>query len=113
LSDVLNGDPNKILTLPTNPNDATFGNWISFYPYFSYNYVTSSLIRLQEVNLTYNVPRKWLNKVNMHGAQLIIQGNNLHTWLFNKTGIDPDFPISNYGVAKPRAQYTFGIKFQL
>jgi TonB-linked SusC/RagA family outer membrane protein len=113
LSDVLNGDPNKILTLPTNPNDATFGNWISFYPYFSYNYVTSSLIRLQEVNLTYNLPRKWLNKINMHGAQLIVQGNNLHTWLFNKTGIDPDFPITNLGVAKPRAQYTFGIKFQL
>jgi TonB-linked SusC/RagA family outer membrane protein len=113
LSSVLNGDPSKILTLPSNPNDATFGNWISFYPYFSYNYVTSSLIRLQEVNLTYSVPRKWSNKIDVHGAQLILQAANLYTYLFNKSGIDPDYPILNTGTVKPRPQYTIGIKFQL
>jgi TonB-linked SusC/RagA family outer membrane protein len=112
LSSVLNGDPNTILTLPTNPS-TSINSWISFYPYFTYNYVTSSLIRLQEANLTYNLPHKWLNKVSIHSAQLIAQGNNLYTYLFNKTGIDPDYPITNYGTVKPRAQFTLGIKFQL
>jgi TonB-linked SusC/RagA family outer membrane protein len=112
LSSVLNGDPNSILTLPTNPS-TSINSWISFYPYFSYNYVTSSLIRLQEANLSYNLPHRWLNKVNIHSAQLIAQGNNLYTYLFNNTGIDPDYPITNYGTVKPKPQYTLGIKFQL
>ncbi|WP_169472191.1 SusC/RagA family TonB-linked outer membrane protein [Pedobacter hiemivivus] len=116
LSKVLNGDPNQILTLPSNPNDATFGSWITFYPYLSYNYVTSSLIRLQEFNLSYNIPTKLLNKINVRGAQLLFQGNNVYTWLANDTGIDPDYPtgsINGFGTVRPRAQYTFGIKFQL
>lgn len=112
LSSVLNGDPNSILTLPANPS-TSINSWISFYPYFSYNYVTSSLMRLQEANLSYNLPQSWLNRVNIHSAQLIAQGNNLYTYLFNKTGIDPDYPITNYGTVKPKPQYTLGIKFQL
>ncbi|GGI25286.1 SusC/RagA family TonB-linked outer membrane protein [Pedobacter mendelii] len=116
LSKVLNGDPNQILTLPSNPNDATFNSWITFYPYLSYNYVSSSLIRLQELNLSYNIPAKLLNKVHVRGAQLTFQGNNLYTWLANDTGIDPDYPtnpLTGFGTVRPRAQYTFGIKFQL
>jgi TonB-linked SusC/RagA family outer membrane protein len=112
LSKVLNGDPNTILTMPTNPNDATYGNWISFFPYFSYNYLNASLMRMQEMNLTYNIPVRWLSRAHIHGAQLIVQGNNLFTILANKVGQDPDYPTGGNTV-RPAAQYTFGVKFEL
>lgn len=110
LADVLNGDPNTILTLPTAPNDITYGTWGNFFPYFSYNYLNSSLLRMQEVNLTYNIPQRWISRIRMHSAQVILQGNNLFTILANKTGEDPEYPI---GTVKPLAQYTLGIKFEL
>ena len=114
LSGVLNGDPNTILTLPTNPNDITYGTWINFYPNFSYNYLNASLLRMQEINLTYNLPLKWISRVGFHNASVIVQANNVFTILANKTGEDPDYPkgATNIG-AKPKAQYTFGVKFDL
>ncbi|QEC78517.1 SusC/RagA family TonB-linked outer membrane protein [Mucilaginibacter ginsenosidivorax] len=110
LSSVLNGDPSKILTLPADPNTYSYGNWIGYYPYLSYNYLNANLARLQELNLSYNLPKQLLSKLSVHGAQLILQGNNLYTVLANKTGEDPEYPI---GTIKPSAQYTFGIKVEL
>ncbi|GGH09483.1 SusC/RagA family TonB-linked outer membrane protein [Mucilaginibacter phyllosphaerae] len=110
ISAVLNADPSKMLTLPTDPNTYSYGNWIGYYPYLSYNYVNANLARLQEVNLSYNISRQLLSKLGVHGAQLTLQGNNLYTVVANKTGEDPEYPI---GTIKPRAQYTFGIKVEL
>ncbi len=110
LAEVLAADPATMLTLPTNPNDATYGGWVNFYPYLSYNYLSSSLLRMQEVNLTYELPRALVSKVNVGGVRLMVQGNNLFTILANNTGQDPLYPV---GTVKPRAQYTFGLKLDL
>ncbi|GGI23734.1 SusC/RagA family TonB-linked outer membrane protein [Pedobacter mendelii] len=110
LSNVLSGDPATMLTLPSNPNDYSYGSWIGYYPYLSYNYLNANLARLQEVNLSYSLPKRLTSKINVQNVQLTIQGNNLYTVLANSTGEDPEYPI---GTIRPRAQYTFGIKVEL
>ena len=69
---------------------------------------------MQEINLTSNLPLKWISRVGFHNASVIVQANNVFTILANKTGEDPDYPkgAANIG-ARPKAQYTFGIKFEL
>lgn len=109
VSDVLNGDPNMILPMPSDPNFGLY-NYNGFNPYLDYNYLNAGVIRMQEVSVSYNLPKKWLSKINMHGIQLIAQGNNLFSILANKTGEDPEYKI---GTIKPRAQYTFSLKFEL
>lgn len=110
LASVLNGDPNKILTLPTDPNDPNYSGWYNTYRTLNYNYLSADLARLQEVSISYNLPKPLLSKLNIKGVQLIAQGNNLYTWLANDRGEDPEFALGNM---KPRAQYTLGINVKL
>jgi hypothetical protein len=109
IGEVLNADPTKIVPLPSNPNDFTF---YSYYEtqYLTYNYVSADLARLQELNLSYNVPRRVLSKLNIRNAQLILQGNNLYTWLANDAKEDPEYLKRTI---RPRALYTFGVKIEL
>jgi TonB-linked SusC/RagA family outer membrane protein len=110
LSSVLNGDPAKILTLPSDPNDATYSGWGNTFRYLNYNYLSANLARLQELSISYNLPQSVRSKFKIKGAQLIVQGNNLYTWLANNRGEDPEYL---FGSLKPRAQYTFGINVKL
>ncbi len=115
VSKVLNGDPNKILTLPTDPNFQNYSAWIAYDRYLNYSYVSANLARLQELNISYNIPKRLLSKAGVKGAQLTAQGNNLYSWFANKTGEDPEYPENSglNGNLRPRAQYTLGIKVEL
>ncbi|MBC7935871.1 MAG: hypothetical protein H7Y86_11025, partial [Rhizobacter sp.] len=73
-------------------------------------YVSANLARLQEVNISYNLPRKLLSKVNIRNAQILVQGNNLYTWLANDAKEDPEYLKRTL---RPRALYTFGVKIEL
>ena len=108
VNDVLNGDPSKIVPLPANPNSFAYYGYYNAN-YLDYNYLNANLARLQEVNLSYNLPAKLISKLNIRSVQLTAQGNNLYTWLANKTGEDPEYTIGNI---KPRALYTFGLKVE-
>lgn len=108
LSEVVNGDPNKVVPMPLNDNEPRFYFWDRFYPYLSYLVESASHVRMQEMNLTYRVPTKLLQKAKLMGdIRLFAQANNMFTILANKYGEDPEFPK---GGMKPQAQYTFGAR---
>ena len=109
-SEVVNGDPMKTVPLPLNINEARFYFWDRFYPYLSYLVESASHVRMQEINLTYNLPKNLLKKVNINRLQIYAQCNDLFTIRANKFGEDPEYPI---GTQKPQPKFTFGIKFDL
>lgn len=108
LSEVVNGDMMEIVPLPQNENEPRYYFWSRFYPYMSYLTENASHIRMQEINLTYNVPESLLARVNLDSRpQIYIQGNDLFTVLFNDFGEDPEYPL---GGMKPQPKFTFGVK---
>jgi hypothetical protein len=110
LSEVMNGDPMKIVPLPMNDNEPKFYFWDRFYPYMSYLVENGSHIRMQEVNITYNLKRSLAKALHVGGLQLYAQGNNLFTILANHVGEDPEYPM---GGMKPQPKFTFGLKLSL
>lgn len=108
LSEVVNGDMMQIVPLPQNENEPRYYFWDRFYRYLSYLNESASHIRMQEVNLTYNVPQSLLARLNMSSRpQIYFQGNDLFTVLFNDAGEDPEYPV---GGMKPQPKFTFGVK---
>lgn len=107
LSEVLNGDPMKIIPLPQNALEPRYFFWDRFYPYMSYLIESASHIRMQEVNLTYNLPSRLTSKLKVSRLQVFAQGNDLFTIVANNVGEDPEYPI---GSLKPQARVSLGIK---
>jgi TonB-linked SusC/RagA family outer membrane protein len=64
----------------------------------SYFLEDATFIRLQNLRLTYNVKKAWLQKVRLNGVQLYTYGNNLLTWT-NYSGFDPE--VNQNSVLKP------------
>lgn len=76
----------------------------------SYLSANASHIRMQEVNLTYNLKQHLLSKLKIRNAALFIQGNDLFTITANKFGEDPEYPL---GTINPQARVTFGFQLEL
>lgn len=109
LNEVINGDPQKVVPMPLNDNEPRFYFWDRFYPYLSYLATSASHVRMQEMNLNYNVNQKFLRSIRLNGNfSVYAQANNLFTILANKYGEDPEYPK---GGMKPQPQYTFGARF--
>ncbi len=106
-SDVLNGDPDQILPLPQNDNESRYYFWDRFWKSFSYLTESANHVRMQEVNLTYNVPSKFLKKTGLESVKIYSQANNLFSIYANKYNEDPEYPLGTY---KPTPVYTFGVK---
>ena len=74
-------------------------------------YVSRSFIRLQELSLSYSIPKTFLKKIGMQAARVYISGNNLFT-LTDWDGWDPEagqglsYSISGYPTMK---NYTVGL----
>ncbi|HEY0677851.1 MAG TPA: SusC/RagA family TonB-linked outer membrane protein [Chitinophagaceae bacterium] len=107
LSEVMNGDPSKIVPLPLNANEPRYYFWDRFHQYLDYLVVNASHVRMQEVNLTYGLPRTILSKLSMSRMLLYVQGNDLFTIYANDAGEDPEYPL---GTMNPRPRFTFGLK---
>ncbi|MEI7420970.1 MAG: SusC/RagA family TonB-linked outer membrane protein [Prolixibacteraceae bacterium] len=112
LSEVMNGDPMKIVPLPQNIDEPKFYFWDRFYPYMSYLVESASHLRMQEINLTYNVPQKYTKKLSLSLVQLYVQCNDLFTVHSNKYGEDPEY-LKGVLIMKPQPKFTFGLKFDL
>ncbi|HUW91536.1 MAG TPA: SusC/RagA family TonB-linked outer membrane protein [Bacteroidales bacterium] len=108
--EVVNGDPMVTVPLPLQTNEARFYFWDRFYPYLSYLTESASHIRMQEINLSYDLPRVKLQKLGINRLQIYAQCNDLFTIMANKFGEDPEYPI---GTQKPQPKFTFGLKFGL
>lgn len=109
-SEVVNGDPMKIVPLPLNNDEPRFYFWNRFYPNLSYLVEDASHIRMQEINLSYNLPQNLLQKMGLSRAQLYLQCNDVFTIYANKFGEDPEYPI---GSQNPQPKFIFGLKFDL
>lgn len=107
LSEVMNGDPSKIIPLPSNPIYPNYYFYQNNSSFFSYLMENASHIRMQEVNLTYSLPRRLLPKLNISRLMVYAQGNDLFTIYANSANEDPEYPL---GTMKPRPKLTLGIK---
>lgn len=108
MSEVVNGDPNEIVPIPTN--DDRYFYYSTYTPYMSYLTANASHVRIQEVNLSYTVPSNLSRNWGFDRIKVFTQINNLGTILFNDYGEDPEF---TYGNIKPQAIYTLGFNFTL
>ncbi|MBE9602183.1 SusC/RagA family TonB-linked outer membrane protein [Pedobacter sp. MC2016-24] len=107
LSEVTNGNPNEIVPLPQNLIEPRYYFWDRFHQNLSYLIESASHIRMQEVNLSYNVPQKVLSKIKMSRLQVFAQGNDLFTLVANNAGEDPEYRM---GTLKPQPRVSLGFK---
>ncbi|MEJ2884607.1 SusC/RagA family TonB-linked outer membrane protein [Pedobacter sp. GR22-6] len=107
ITEVLNGDPMKIVPLPLNENEPRYYFWGRFTESLSYLIENASHIRMQEINLSYNLPLTLGSKVGMRRVQVFAQGNDLFTIVANKVGEDPEYPM---GTLKPQPRISLGLK---
>jgi TonB-dependent starch-binding outer membrane protein SusC len=70
-----------------------------------------SYLRLKNVSFGYNIPRKYLSRVNLSSAKVYLSATNLWTWT-NYTGFDPEVNSvsgtgieSNLGIGRDRGSY--------
>lgn len=78
-----------------------------------------SYVKLRNVKLSYNLPKKWIEKIRMRSAQVYIYGNNLLTWT-KYGGYDPEFSLGTsdpltMGIDQNRyprkREFGFGVNF--
>lgn len=75
-------------------------------------YVQRSFIRLQDVTLSYSVPKAFLNKFNVSRLNLFVTGKNLLT-LTDWDGWDPEIGEGLSTASKPLMKsYTLGLNFE-
>lgn len=107
LSEVVNGDPGKIVPLPLSPIEPLYYFWSSFHQYVNYLTEPASHVRLQEVSLTYTIPQSLLKRMQLNNLQFYAQGNDLHTWYANDANEDPEYRL---GTLKPMPKLTLGLR---
>lgn len=109
LSEVMGKDGTDIVPLPLNDNEPRYYFWDRFYPYLNYLVANASHIRMQEVNIAYNLPRHLLQKISLSRLQFFAQGNDLFTITANNVGEDPEYPL---GTMNPQPKLTIGMKLE-
>ena len=92
--------------IPFDKSEPRYYFWDRFYPYLNYRVQNANHVRVQEINLTYNMPRTFLNKIGINSAKVYAQANNLLTLTNNRYNEDPEFPL---GSLKPQSALIFGI----
>jgi TonB-linked SusC/RagA family outer membrane protein len=106
ITEVVNGDPSKIVPLPQNLIEPRYYFWDRFHQSLSYLIESASHIRMQEVNLSYNIPSKVLSKLKLSRVSVFAQGNDLFTLVANNVAEDPEYPL---GTFKPQPRISIGV----
>lgn len=107
-SEIKNGDPSEYIPLPT---DGRYPSQIVSYATNLTNIIINAAnIRFQEINLTYNLPKRILGKIKFNELSVYGQLNDVGVILFNKYGQDPFYPMESY---RPGISFTFGAKINL
>ena len=75
----------------------------------TYKYMDYSYLRLKNVEISYRLPRKWIQKVKMSSCTVFANGNNLLTWWGGDNRVDPETGGENvYPIVR---SYTVGLRF--
>ncbi|GAB1473958.1 hypothetical protein MASR2M69_13990 [Bacteroidota bacterium] len=56
-SEILNSDPMVRVPIPFNKQEPRYYFWDRFYPYLDYLVQNANHVRMQELNITYNLPK--------------------------------------------------------
>ncbi|MCW3466707.1 SusC/RagA family TonB-linked outer membrane protein [Chitinophaga nivalis] len=77
----------------------------------NYNYYSQTFLKLREVDITWQLPRKWLNKTFFRSAAVSLVGRNL--LLFSKLpNVDPDAGSDNLQTPSTRSMgFNVNLKF--
>lgn len=92
----INTYPKNQLNSGVNPEGAGF-------------YEKTDFIRLQDVTLSYKLPKRWLNAAGIQRLEVYTNIKNLYTWT-KWTGLDPEF-IGSQRAAPQLRSVVLGIKF--
>ena len=105
--EILNCDPNQMVPMPQTEVELRYYFWDRFHPYMSYLAENAGHIRLQELSVAYNLPKKAAKWLGVRNLKVYAQANNPFSIYFNGYKEDPEFA---YGSMRLQASYTFGIK---
>ena len=67
-----------------------------------------SYLRLKNLQLGYNFPKRWISKIGMYTARLYLSAENLFTWT-EYPGLDPEKPFSVRDLYPINKSYAVGI----
>ena len=108
-SEIVNCDPMKRIPLPQNEVEDNYGNWTNIADNVSYLVENAGVLRMQEISLSYNLPRSVLRKIGIQCYQFYAMINNAFSIYASSFDEDPEYPRESI---KPQPAYTFGLKFQ-
>ena len=108
-SEIVNCDPMKRIPLPQNEVEDNYGSWTNIADNVSYLVENAGVLRMQEISLTYNLPRSVLRKIGIQCCQFYAMINNAFSIYASSFDEDPEYPRESI---KPQPAYTFGLKFQ-
>ncbi|MCD8041738.1 MAG: TonB-dependent receptor [Tannerellaceae bacterium] len=91
---------------PDNPN-ATYSRSISASTIDQTNYQSRSFVRLQDITLSYNLPKVWLKTIGIDNLNVYVNGKNLLTFTKWK-GWDPEANSGYWGRPVMRS-FTVGL----
>jgi TonB-linked SusC/RagA family outer membrane protein len=86
------------------------GDSKTYIPLGAWTHHDGSFLRLQSVQLSYNLPKNWVKKVDISNVKLYVNGRNLFLWTkMPDDGVGMDSPGKNYPTKK---QINFGFNIQ-
>ncbi|MGV3766840.1 MAG: SusC/RagA family TonB-linked outer membrane protein [Chitinophagaceae bacterium] len=107
LSYAMNSDPNTYIPLPTVHPDPVVTNWQNWASNMDYLIERADVIRMQEVNLSYDFGRALKSRMGLKDFSAYVQGNNLFIINNNRYNEDPEYIE---GTLRPRPRLIFGFK---
>ena len=93
------------------PNGYPAQSIIGNYEYMDANVVRADYLKVRNIVLGYNFPRRWCEKVHANSIRLRVQMNNVATWKRNNLGVDPEAndPYSGATLDKTPRSYTMSL----
>ena len=76
-------------------NDGNFNGTESTYRYQNFSY-----LRLKNLEISYKLPKRWLESVRMSDLQVYVTGNNLLTFWGGDNRIDPEGNQTGYPILR-------------
>ncbi len=118
--DVVQVLDNKATHIPLMPSttETNLQAWGSLAQFLHTNIDKASTIRLQEVNLSYNLPASLISGTGFSNVKLYCQVSNVGLlWSASHDGMDPRYILNSTSIAattlvKPPRKYTFGLSFE-
>ncbi len=82
-----------------NAGDSESKRYLDYYIMGNTNVVSASYVKIRDMSLSYQMPKKLIEKIKADGLSLRLQISNLMLWKNNDYGIDPEFQDARFGTA--------------